>query len=101
MDAAQPGAAVAVASAPDTTLHSGFHIKLARLTGRPGLPVFTLMFRLHSRRMKFLVAVTIIVGSVIFLAFPSGSSADEKKKGPKVTAKVGGSSLANVVVNPG
>lgn len=41
--------------------------------------------------MKFLVAVTVIVGSVIFLAFPNGSSADEKKKGPKVTAKVGGS----------
>lgn len=40
--------------------------------------------------MKFLVAVTIIVGSLIFLAFPNGSSADEKKKGPKVTAKVGG-----------
>lgn len=39
--------------------------------------------------MKFLVAVTIIVGSLIFLAFPNGSSADEKKKGPKVTAKVG------------
>lgn len=38
--------------------------------------------------MKFLVAATIIVGSVIFLAFPNGSSADEKKKGPKVTAKV-------------
>lgn len=39
--------------------------------------------------MKFLVAVTIIVGSLFFLAFPNGSSADEKKKGPKVTAKVG------------
>lgn len=38
--------------------------------------------------MKFLVAVTLIVGSVIFLLFPSGSEADEKKKGPKVTAKV-------------
>lgn len=38
--------------------------------------------------MKFLVAATVIVGSVIFLAFPNGSSADEKKKGPKVTAKV-------------
>lgn len=39
--------------------------------------------------MKFLVAATVIVGSVIFLAFPNGSSADEKKKGPKVTVKVG------------
>ncbi|MEQ2281056.1 hypothetical protein AMECASPLE_026501, partial [Ameca splendens] len=38
--------------------------------------------------MKFFVAVTIIVGSLIFLGFPNGSSADEKKKGPKVTAKV-------------
>lgn len=35
-----------------------------------------------------MVAVTLIVGSVIFLLFPSGSEADEKKKGPKVTAKV-------------
>lgn len=48
--------------------------------------------------MKFLVAVTVIVGSLIFLAFPNGSSADEKKKGPKVTAKVGGSSLASSIV---
>ncbi|XP_042351973.1 peptidyl-prolyl cis-trans isomerase B [Plectropomus leopardus] len=47
------------------------------------------MVRLCERRMKFLVAVTVIVGSLIFLAFPNGSSADEKKKGPKVTAKVG------------
>ncbi|XP_042371307.1 peptidyl-prolyl cis-trans isomerase B-like [Plectropomus leopardus] len=46
------------------------------------------MVRLCERRMKFLVAVTVIVGSLIFLAFPNGSSADEKKKGPKVTAKV-------------
>ncbi|XP_076026056.1 peptidyl-prolyl cis-trans isomerase B [Genypterus blacodes] len=46
------------------------------------------MVRLCERRMKFLVAATIIVGSVIFLAFPSGSSADEKRKGPKVTTKV-------------
>ncbi|XP_034444936.1 peptidyl-prolyl cis-trans isomerase B [Hippoglossus hippoglossus] len=46
------------------------------------------MVRLCERRMKLLVAVTIIVGSLIFLAFPNGSSADEKKKGPKVTAKV-------------
>uniref|UniRef100_A0A673L9D9 Peptidyl-prolyl cis-trans isomerase n=1 Tax=Sinocyclocheilus rhinocerous TaxID=307959 RepID=A0A673L9D9_9TELE len=46
------------------------------------------MVRICERRMKFLVAVTLIVGSVIFLLFPSGSEADEKKKGPKVTAKV-------------
>ncbi|KAM9816145.1 peptidyl-prolyl cis-trans isomerase B [Syngnathus typhle] len=46
------------------------------------------MLRLFERRMKFILAATIIVGSVVFLAFPSGSSADEKKKGPKVTAKV-------------
>uniref|UniRef100_A0A673IV78 Peptidyl-prolyl cis-trans isomerase n=1 Tax=Sinocyclocheilus rhinocerous TaxID=307959 RepID=A0A673IV78_9TELE len=46
------------------------------------------MVRSCERRMKFLVAVTLIVGSVIFLLFPSGSEADEKKKGPKVTAKV-------------
>lgn len=49
--------------------------------------------------MKFLVAVTVVVGSLIFLAFPNGSSADEKKKGPKVTAKVGFSSLASSTVD--
>uniref|UniRef100_A0AAQ5Y4D6 Peptidyl-prolyl cis-trans isomerase n=1 Tax=Amphiprion ocellaris TaxID=80972 RepID=A0AAQ5Y4D6_AMPOC len=57
------------------------------------------MVRLCERRMKFLVAVTIIVGSLIFLAFPNGSSADEKKKGPKVTAKVGVSWLAISLVD--
>lgn len=46
------------------------------------------MVRLCERRMKFLVAVTVIVVTVVFLAFPNGSSADEKKKGPKVTTKV-------------
>ncbi|XP_061533802.1 peptidyl-prolyl cis-trans isomerase B [Phycodurus eques] len=46
------------------------------------------MVRLCERRMKFILAATVIVGSVFFLAFPSGSSADERKKGPKVTAKV-------------
>lgn len=46
------------------------------------------MVRGFERKMKFLVAVTVIVGSVFFLLFPSGSEADEKKKGPKVTAKV-------------
>lgn len=67
----------------------------------PGCPFFLLMVRLCERRMKFLVAVTVIVGSLIFLAFPNGSSADEKKKGPKVTAKVGaaaGSWLADLLV---
>ncbi|XP_051918167.1 peptidyl-prolyl cis-trans isomerase B [Hippocampus zosterae] len=46
------------------------------------------MVRRCERRMKLILAATIIVGSVFFLAFPSGSSADDKKKGPKVTAKV-------------
>ncbi|XP_068169936.1 peptidyl-prolyl cis-trans isomerase B [Antennarius striatus] len=46
------------------------------------------MVRLCERRMKFLVAVTIIVGTVVFLSVPNGSSADDKKKGPKVTHKV-------------
>lgn len=59
-------------------------------------PFFSLMLRIFGRRMKVLVAVTIIVGSLIFLAFPNGSSADDKKKGPKVTAKVSGSSGASV-----
>lgn len=46
------------------------------------------MVRVCERKMKFLVAVTIIVGSVFFLLLPNESQADEKKKGPKVTAKV-------------
>ncbi|XP_068595996.1 peptidyl-prolyl cis-trans isomerase B [Brachionichthys hirsutus] len=46
------------------------------------------MVRFCERRMKFLVAITIIVVTVVFLAFPNGSSADEKKSGPKVTHKV-------------
>uniref|UniRef100_A0A3Q1EN59 Peptidylprolyl isomerase B (cyclophilin B) n=1 Tax=Acanthochromis polyacanthus TaxID=80966 RepID=A0A3Q1EN59_9TELE len=40
------------------------------------------------KRMKFLVAVMIIVESLIFLTFPNDSSVDEKMKGPKVMAKV-------------
>ncbi|XP_053741428.1 peptidyl-prolyl cis-trans isomerase B [Synchiropus splendidus] len=46
------------------------------------------MVRFCEKRMKFLVAVTVIVASLVFLAFPNGSSADEKKKGPKVSEKV-------------
>ncbi|XP_066557816.1 peptidyl-prolyl cis-trans isomerase B [Amia ocellicauda] len=46
------------------------------------------MVRILERRMKLFFAVAIIAGSVIFLLFPSGSVADEKKKGPKVTHKV-------------
>jgi len=41
-----------------------------------------------ERRMKLMVAATLLVGSVVFLLFPGGSDADEKQKGPKVTAKV-------------
>ena len=54
----------------------------------PRLHFHWFMVRIYEKRMKFLVAVTIIVGSVVFLLFPSGSDADEKKKGPKVSAKV-------------
>ncbi|KAM4036152.1 peptidyl-prolyl cis-trans isomerase B [Anomaloglossus baeobatrachus] len=46
------------------------------------------MLRLLERNMKLLFVVALIVGSVIFLLFPGGSEADEKKKGPKVTVKV-------------
>ncbi|XP_075064317.1 peptidyl-prolyl cis-trans isomerase B [Mixophyes fleayi] len=46
------------------------------------------MLRLLERNMKLLFAAALIAGSVIFLLFPSASEADEKKKGPKVTAKV-------------
>ncbi|XP_077451691.1 peptidyl-prolyl cis-trans isomerase B [Stigmatopora argus] len=46
------------------------------------------MVRLCERRMKFILAATVIVGSLIFLAFPNGSVAEDKKKGSKVTAKV-------------
>lgn len=99
--APQPGAAAAEVSTPDTTLLPPGLYKVST-TNRPspGCPFFSLMVRLCERRMKFLVAVTVIVGSLIFLAFPNGSSADEKKKGPKVTVKVGGSSLARSLVDP-
>ncbi|KAJ8417943.1 hypothetical protein AAFF_G00227860 [Aldrovandia affinis] len=46
------------------------------------------MVRILERRMKLLFAVAIVGGSLIFLLFPGGSEADEKQKGPKVTAKV-------------
>lgn len=38
--------------------------------------------------MKVLFAAALIVGSVFFLLLPGPSTADEKKKGPKVTVKV-------------
>lgn len=73
-------------------------INVASLTGRSRAVnfFFSLMVRLCERKMKFLIAVTVIVGSLIFLAFPNGSAADEKKKGPKVTAKVGVSLSRNL-----
>jgi len=46
------------------------------------------MLRVCERRMKFLLAATILVGTVVFLLLPGASEADEKKKGPKVTHKV-------------
>lgn len=80
---------------------SGAPIKLTSQRGaRRWIFSSSLMVRLCERRMKFLVVVTVIVGSLIFLAFPG--SADEKKKGPKVTAKVGVSSrLASSCRRPG
>lgn len=38
--------------------------------------------------MKVLFAAALVVGSVVFLLLPGPSTADEKKKGPKVTVKV-------------
>eukprot|EP00062_Callorhinchus_milii_P002596 gi/632938916/ref/XP_007906893.1/ PREDICTED: peptidyl-prolyl cis-trans isomerase B [Callorhinchus milii] len=38
--------------------------------------------------MKLLLVTALLAASIIFLLFPSGSEADEKKKGPKVTVKV-------------
>ncbi|MBN3277215.1 PPIB isomerase, partial [Polyodon spathula] len=46
------------------------------------------MLRILEKNMKLLFALALIAGSVIFLLFPSGSDAEEKQKGPKVTAKV-------------
>lgn len=38
--------------------------------------------------MKVLFVAAVVVGSVLFLLLPGPSTADEKKKGPKVTVKV-------------
>jgi len=46
------------------------------------------MLRVCERRMKFLLAATIIVGAVVFLLLPGASEAEDRKKGPKVTHKV-------------
>lgn len=46
------------------------------------------MLRLSERNMKVLFAAALVVGSVFFLLLPGPSTADEKKKGPKVTVKV-------------
>lgn len=43
---------------------------------------------LLRRRMKCLLALALLGGALVFLGFPGGSRADDKKKGPKVTAKV-------------
>ncbi|XP_023613610.1 peptidyl-prolyl cis-trans isomerase B isoform X2 [Myotis lucifugus] len=47
------------------------------------------MLRLSERNMKLLFVAALIVGSVVFLLLPGPSTADEKKKGPKVTVKKG------------
>uniref|UniRef100_H3B569 Peptidyl-prolyl cis-trans isomerase n=1 Tax=Latimeria chalumnae TaxID=7897 RepID=H3B569_LATCH len=46
------------------------------------------MLRILEKNMKLLFAAALLAGTVIFLLFPGGSQADEKKKGPKVTVKV-------------
>ncbi|KAJ0028937.1 hypothetical protein NQD34_003934 [Periophthalmus magnuspinnatus] len=44
---------------------------------------------LLRRRMKCVLALALLGGALVFLAFPGGSQqAEDKKKGPKVTAKV-------------
>lgn len=43
----------------------------------------------ERRRMKVLVAAAAL-GAALLLLLPAASRADERKKGPKVTAKVGG-----------
>ncbi|KAG6928395.1 peptidylprolyl isomerase B [Chelydra serpentina] len=42
----------------------------------------------ERRRMKLLVAAALLVGSLLLLLLPAASRAEERKKGPKVTAKV-------------
>lgn len=44
------------------------------------------MLRLSERNMKVRFVAALVVGSVFFLLLPGPSAADEKKKGPKVTA---------------
>lgn len=57
--------------------------------GYPGRTTFSLwMLYLSGRNMKVLFAAALVVGSVFFLLLPGPSTADEKKKGPKVTVKV-------------
>ncbi|KPP60832.1 peptidyl-prolyl cis-trans isomerase B-like [Scleropages formosus] len=60
------------------------------------------MVRICDRKMKVLFAVTLIVGSAMFLLFPSGSEAEEKKKGPKVTVyfdiKIGDEDVGRIIV---
>lgn len=47
----------------------------------------------ERRRMKVLVAAAAL-GAALLLLLPAASRADERKKGPKVTAKVGGGTEA-------
>lgn len=42
-----------------------------------------------------MLALALLGGALVFLAFPGGSRADDKKKGPKVSAKVQEYSLIN------
>ncbi|XP_067412122.1 peptidyl-prolyl cis-trans isomerase B [Emydura macquarii macquarii] len=42
----------------------------------------------ERRRMKLLVAAALLGGSLLVLLLPAASRAEERKKGPKVTAKV-------------
>ncbi|XP_053897763.1 peptidyl-prolyl cis-trans isomerase B [Malaclemys terrapin pileata] len=42
----------------------------------------------ERRRMKLLVAAALLSGSLLVLLLPAASRAEERKKGPKVTAKV-------------
>ena len=52
------------------------------------MPTVPLLGVLLRRRMKCLLALALLGSALVFLGFPGGSSADDKKKGPKVTAKV-------------